>query len=756
MKILELTPRRIAPLVLLCCLVWLKSPSLHAQDFKFTDFSSPTQLEELALNGSAVAAINGSGAHVLRITPAVASPFQVGSAWFCGFDCSNGNQELLAQGFSTTFKFQLSGSNTPAYGPADGFAFVIQSGAPNACFAPSLTSCGIAAVDPTAGGTHGYDGLTNSLAVEFVTYRNIPDNDIPDSVSTANNGTSTANEVGIQSCGTAANTANTDTCDFGQLDLARLFFSDGTSAATTAGSPTVTLTGTPYTLTQMQNMAGLSFVINGLDFGLITATNATAQTLTLATAAPSTQAATVTYAIEPVLADGNVHTVTITDTPTQAESCVEEACSAPSLLTVTLDNNVVLSTPLDIVGSVLGGSDGALVGFTGSSASGDDNQDILSWTYDTAKSQPVTSGETVTDSYDGGADTWTIVLPQGLPAGAMLTAWRTELTQADWAQRVAGTSYVNTTLAPINAPGFISPGDGAVWSAILSVNGVEYNPATPAAYALTGTWTSSDNNYLNESPGQLKAHPTDSDNWTDIYLSTTENNDPVYTNKGGSKTPCSDYANVSGVTGTPPAVTITSPADGSTYTPNQIVDANFSCSGNSVTGCVGILNPLGSNTPVNFGAPVDTSVNGSTNTFSVVADVSSGPSGTGSATYHISSGLYGVQLLYASNRVVKSGADFPIRMYLTDVNGNDVSSSTLIVHALEVILVSTNVSDTVTETGGSNPDLDFRFDGTQGPKGGFDFNLKTTGLGTGQYVLQFQVIGDIPSTTTYTVPFGVK
>jgi hypothetical protein len=171
---------------------------------------------------------------------------------------------------------------------------------------------------------------------------------------------------------------------------------------------------------------------------------------------------------------------------------------------------------------------------------------------------------------------------------------------------------------------------------------------------------------------------------------------------------------------------------------------------------VGILNPLGSNTPVNFGAPVDTSVNGSTNTFSVVADVSSGPSGTGSATYHISSGLYGVQLLYASNRVVKRGADFPIRMYLTDVNGNDVSSSTLVVHALEVILVSTNVSDTVTETGGSNPDLDFRFDGTQGPKGGYDFNLKTTGLGTGQYVLQFQVIGDIPSTTTYTVPFGVK
>jgi hypothetical protein len=762
MNVLQLTPRRTALLVLLCCFVWLNSPSLHAQDFKFTDFSSTGTL---ALNGNAVPAINGSGAHVLRITPNSAG--QVGSAWFCGSDCSNGTgQEILAQGFSTTFKFQLSGNGTPG----DGFAFVIQSG-PNSCFAPN--NCGIFAVDPTAGATLGYDGLTSSLAVEFDTFCDTGDGGEGDNCSA--NDVSSANEVGIQSCGTGANTANHGdlACNFGQVDLATFFFSDGTSAATTLGSKTVTLTGTPYTLAQMQNMVGLSFVIHGTNFGLITATNATAQTLTLATAAPSTQAATVNYAIEPVLADGNVHTVTITYTP-PVYACGEGESLCPNF-TVTLDNNVVLPpTGIDIVSYVLGGEDGALVGFTGSTGNGDglenDNQDILSWTYDTAQTNTVSCGVatfcgpfTESYSYDGGADTWTVNFGPGVPNGALLTAWRTELTEADWAQRTPpGTPYSGTTLAPVSCSGFsncnIASVDGVVWSALLTVNGVEFNPPTPVPYTLSATWNSSDNNYLNESPGQLKAHPNGADNWEDIGFSFSEIIlEPVYGGKGGSKTPCSDYANVSGVKGTPPTVTITAPMDGATYTLNQNVgNFSFSCTGQSVTGCVGILNPNTTDTPVSLSppTPIDTSVAG-THTFSVVAD-SSGPSGTASATYSVSSGLYGVQLLYASNRAVKSGADFPIKMYLTNSSGMDVSSSSLVVHAVEVILVNTSVTDAVTETGGSNPDLDFRFDGTQGPTGGYIFNLKTTGLGTGQYVLQFQVIGDNPGTARYTVPFAVK
>jgi Bacterial lectin len=770
MKIFELTPRRIAPLVLLCGFVWLGSPSLHAQDFKYQNFTATEgNIPELSLNGNAAPATS-NGLNVLRITPA--STFQVGSTWFCGSDCSLGTgKQFLAQGFSTTFKFQLSGNNTePEFGPADGFAFVIQNG----CFSED-PDCGINALDPTAGGTHGYDGLTNSLAVEFVTFCNGPDHDICDSINTANNGTSSANEVGIQSCGTNPNTANTaandgpdeSSCNFGRLDLASLFSSGGTSASTTVGSKTVTLTTgeTPYSAAQMQNMVGLSFVINGLDFGLITATNATNQTLTLATAAPSTQA-TGNYAIEPVLADGNVHTVTITNTPTQAPSCVEEVCSAPSLLTVTLDGNLVLSTPIDIVGFVLGGTDGALVGFTGSSADGDDNQDILSWSYDTAQTNIVgpTGAGTAFYGFDDDDDTW-LFSYVGLPAGAQLTGFRTETTQAEWAQRVAGTSYQGTTLAPILAPGFIATGDGAVFSLFCSFNGMECTPNPAQPYTYTAQWNSSDPKYPSENPGLLKTHPSDTNDWVDTFLLSfnappPSEFDPLPTNKGGSKTPCSDYANVSGVKGTPPTVTITTPADGATYVQGQVVDAIFTCAGNFVTGCVGAQDPNAVNTPLNglfpF-TPIDTSVGGTAHAVSVIADVSSGPSGTASATYYVSAALgkYGVQLLYAPNRVVKSGADFPIKMYLTNSSGMDVSSPTLIVNALQVILVSTNMTDTVTETGGSNPDLDFRFDGTQGPTGGYIFNLKTTGLPTGQYVLQFKVQGDAPNAT-YAVPFGVR
>ena len=749
MNVFELTPRRIAPFGLLCCFVCLASPSLRAQDFKFTDFSSTGTL---AFNGSAGATTNGSGAHVLRITPA--SAFQVGSAWYCGSDCSFGTGKLfVAQGFSTTFKFQISGSASIA----DGFAFVIQNG----CF--SNETCNIDAVAPNpagAGGDLGYTGLTNSLAIELDTFCNTG---LADACGVFN-GFSTANEVGIQSCGTSANTANHSSCNLGRKDLSALFFFDGGQASTTAGSTTVTLTGTSYSAAQMQNMVGLSFVIStavpdgaghigtGTNFGLIAAASATTQTLTLATPASTSYAATVNYAIEPVLADGNVHTVTITYTP--PTSC-GEVCINPNL-TVSLDNNVVLTIGIDIVGSVLAGTDGALVGFTSATGTFDDNHDILAWSFDTAQTQPAVSGTSHTYFYDGGNDSWTLVYPPGLPAGATLTAWRTELTQAEWAQRVQGTSYQGTTLAPVNAPGFISPGDGVVWSAFLSVNGVEYNPNPSVPYTITATWNSSDPNYLTESGGFLKAHPIASDNWQDILLTSgIVNIDPTYVHGGGSATPCSDYANVAGVTGTPPAVTITLPADGATYTPNEIVDASFSCSGNFVTGCVGAQDPNTVNAPVNLFAPVDTSAAGTTHTFSVVADVSSGPSGTASATYNVSSGKYGVQLLYASNRAVKSGADFPIRMYLTNPSGMDVSSSTIIVHALKVILVSTSTSGDVTETGSSNPDFDFRFDSTQGPSGGYDFNLKTTGLGTGKYLLQFQVSGDTPGAT-YTVPFRVK
>ena len=55
---------------------------------------------------------------VLRVTPNTNN--SIGSAWY-------NTQQPVAGAFSTTFTFQLSGSTVTGYGPADGFAFVVQN-----------------------------------------------------------------------------------------------------------------------------------------------------------------------------------------------------------------------------------------------------------------------------------------------------------------------------------------------------------------------------------------------------------------------------------------------------------------------------------------------------------------------------------------------------------------------------------------------------------------------------------------------------
>jgi hypothetical protein len=123
-------------------------------------------------------------------------------------------------------------------------------------------------------------------------------------------------------------------------------------------------------------------------------------------------------------------------------------------------------------------------------------------------------------------------------------------------------------------------------------------------------------------------------------------------------------------------------------------------------------------------------------------------------TYNVASD--DVCLLYPSNGAVKLGADFPIKMYLCDAMGNDVSSSTLIVHATQLDFMSGSASgDMIAETGNSNPDMDFRFDSTLGPSGGYIFNFKTTNLQPNSaYNLLFTVSGQ--SSPNYLAPLATK
>ena len=94
-------------------------------------------------------------AKVLRLTPN--SVYTAGSVWY------NAPQQVSAA-FSTTFTFELSGSNTPV--PADGIAFVIQ-GSGTSALGPDGCGMGFGTGSCSSGPP---PGISNSLAVAFKTY----------------------------------------------------------------------------------------------------------------------------------------------------------------------------------------------------------------------------------------------------------------------------------------------------------------------------------------------------------------------------------------------------------------------------------------------------------------------------------------------------------------------------------------------------------------------------------------------------------
>lgn len=129
--------------------------------FAFTNFSNASAL---TLVGDASIA----SADQLRLTPAL--PGQEGAAWFTA------EQMVVGAGFETTFQFQLNVDGGPPPDGSDGFAFLIQNTVPTYLAGN--------------GGTLGYDGLKNSLAVEFDTFQNSEANDPSQShISVHTNGT---------------------------------------------------------------------------------------------------------------------------------------------------------------------------------------------------------------------------------------------------------------------------------------------------------------------------------------------------------------------------------------------------------------------------------------------------------------------------------------------------------------------------------------------------------------------------------------
>jgi len=193
----------------------------------------------------------------------------------------------------------------------------------------------------------------------------------------------------------------------------------------------------------------------------------------------------------------------------------------------------------------------------------------------------------------------------------------------------------------------------------------------------------------------------------------------------------------------PPQITITAPA-ATAYVLNQGVASNYSCTdgGSGLATCAG---------PVPSGSNFDTAAVGS-KAFTVNASDAVSNTSAQSVNYNVG---YGACLLYDTTHAAKSGSTIPIKFQLCDAAGNDASSSAIVVTALQVVMVSASASFTVMDSGNANPDSNFRFDAGLGPTGGYIFNLQTTGLATGTYVLKFAATGD-PTTHNLELVFQVR
>jgi hypothetical protein len=190
---------------------------------------------------------------------------------------------------------------------------------------------------------------------------------------------------------------------------------------------------------------------------------------------------------------------------------------------------------------------------------------------------------------------------------------------------------------------------------------------------------------------------------------------------------------------TAPTISVTSPTTGS-YLLNQVATVDFGCTDNlsGVASCTG-SSPSGS--------ALDTTSIGSHSVTVSAIDVAGNASAPMVVNYTVA---YGIVALYDQTKAHKSGSTIPIKIRLVDASGANVSSASTVVHAVSVIQVSSQASTDFGDSGNSNPDFDFRYDASLG---GYIFNLKTTGFGTGSYLLSF-VAGNSP--TVYSVGFQVR
>jgi uncharacterized protein len=165
---------------------------------------------------------------------------------------------------------------------------------------------------------------------------------------------------------------------------------------------------------------------------------------------------------------------------------------------------------------------------------------------------------------------------------------------------------------------------------------------------------------------------------------------------------------------------------------------------NAVVGSPVVGNVSAGVATANYILPGGTTPQALTITGQFSGGTSTAPS-TDTATLNVT---FKICLLYDPNKAVKRGGTYPIKLQLCDINDNNVSSPSIMLNAVGVSQVSSTAMGDVISAGEANADNNFRFD-----NGFYIYNLKTTGLGTGIYNLNFTAGSD---PVVHAVQFQVK
>lgn len=179
-----------------------------------------------------------------------------------------------------------------------------------------------------------------------------------------------------------------------------------------------------------------------------------------------------------------------------------------------------------------------------------------------------------------------------------------------------------------------------------------------------------------------------------------------------------------------PSISITSPANGSTYLFHQVVNSAYTCSDTTsgVATCTG---------PVANGSPFDTSTFGS-HTFTVNASDVAGNPNTASVSYLVA---YKICLLYDPTRPPKGGnSTIAIKLQICDANNVNLSSPSI---TLTPSLIVGPVTRPFTTP--------FRYDSGLA---GYIVTVSTKGLTAGDYNLKFTISG--ADATAHLAPFTVR